>query len=209
MLDLMDSLLERLDEHWAKLVTASLFMAVGWLFGRRQAKSNWQKKEFLHRLNVSLNQIDNGTLRIRTLLEKTCHEVFLNEVAAEAVVAAARKTTEADPILRLSKDDYWYYLNAVLNEVSERFAEGQLRREMGLPVRTAHYLICLTWECDGAMRTRKIRAMLTRRELLESFPKEPPKFESPTHSTRWRTLEQLSRAWKAESHKFLSIELCV
>ena len=55
-------------------------------------------------------------LLIRTLLEKSCEEIFLNKVAVETIVAAARKTTERNPLLPLPKEDYWYYLNAVLNE---------------------------------------------------------------------------------------------
>lgn len=209
MLELVDALLERLDEHWAKLASAAGFMAVGWFFGRRRAKSDWQKKEFLHRLNVSLTTIHDGVLRIRTLLEKSCQDVFLNEVAAEAVVAAARKTSAEDPILPLPRDDYWYYLNAVLNEISERFAEGQIGRDLGKPVESARYLICMTCECDGAMRTRKIRAMLTRRSLLDSLPQDAPKFESPQHATRWRTLQQLAQTWRTEPHKFLEVEICM
>lgn len=209
MPELIDAIVEHLDDHWAKLVTAAVLMAVGWFFGRRRAKSDWQKKEFLHRLNISLNVIQDGTLRIRTLSEKSCRDVFLNEVAAEAVVAAARQTTAENPILPLTEDDYWHYLNAVLNEISEQFAEGQLRRDQGLPVTVATYLICLTCECDGAMRTRKIRAMVTRQELLDQLPAEPPTFESPKHSTRWRTLQQLSASWKAEPHKFLRVEICL
>lgn len=208
MLELIDALLERLDEHWAKLATAAGFMAVGWFIGRRRAKSDWQKKEFLHRLNVSLTSIQDGTLRIRTLLEKSCQDVFLNEVAAEAVVAAARSTSAEDPILPLAKDDYWYYLNAVLNEISEKFAVGQIRRDQGEPVTSARYLVCLTCECDGSMRTRKIRAMLTQRSLLDSLPEVAPKFESPQHSTRWRTLQQLAQTWRTQPHKFLEVEIC-
>lgn len=208
MWELIDALLDRLDGHWAQLVTAAAFMLVGWFFGQRRAKSDWRKKEFLHRLNISLTTLSEGTLRIRTLLEKSCADVFLNTLAADAIVAAARRTSSADSILPLERDDYWYYLNAVLNELSEKFADGQIRRDMGLPVTVANYLICLTCECDGAMRTRKIRAMVVRRDLLESLPQEAPKFESSSHTTRWRTLQQLAKTWQVEPHKFLSVELC-
>ena len=166
MQDLIRALLEQLEDHWVKFVTAALFMGIGWFFGKRRARSEWQRKEFLDRLNVSLTTISEGTLRIRTIIEKSCRDVFLNVVAAEAINAAARKTTEENPILPLPEGDYWYYLNAVLNEIAEKFAAGQIKRDLGLPVETARYLICLTCERAGAMRTQKVRAMMVRRSLL-------------------------------------------
>lgn len=209
MQELIRSLVEQFEEHWIKFVTAAVFMGIGWFFGKRRARSQWQKKEFLDRLNVSLTTISEGTLRIRTIIEKSCREVFLNSVAADEINAAARKTTEADPILPLSKEDYWYYLNAVLNEVAEKFADGQIKRDLGLPVQMTRYLICLTCEKAGAVRTQKVRAMLVQKKLLESLPSETPKFESPSHSTRWETLQFLAKTYRQEPHKFLELELCV
>ena len=209
MEELIETLFEHLEEHWVKFVTAGLFMGVGWFFGKRRARSEWAKKEFLDRLNVSLTSIENGTLRIRTIIEKSCQDVFLNSVAAEAINAAARKTTEENPILPLENEDYWYYLNAVLNEIAEKFAEGQLRRDLGLPVEVGTYLICLTCERAGAVRTQKVRAMLVRKSLLSNLPEKTPGFESPTHSTRWDTLQFLAKSYRTAPHQFLEVELCL
>lgn len=197
---LIETVFEQLTEHWVKFVTGAVFMAVGWYFGKRRAMARWQKKEFLDRLNVSLNVLQDGKLRIRTLLEKTCEEVFLNRVAAQNVMETARHTTESDPLLPLPKEDYWYYLNSVLNEVSERFADGQLRRDAGLPVTVTQYLICLTCEQAGAVRTRKVRAMLVQKSVLENMPEEQPELESPTHITRWETLQRMAEQWQ-ELHR--------
>ena len=209
MSELIETLFEQFEEHWVKFVTAALFMGVGWFFGKRRAKSEWAKKEFLDRLNVSLTSIDDGTLKIRTIIEKACQEVFLNTVAAEAINMAARQSTEEDPLLPLAEDDYWYYLNAVLNEIAEKFAEGQIRRDLGLPVEVGTYLICLTCEKAGAVRTQKVRAMLIRKSLLTKLPEKTPKFERPNHSTRWETLQFLAKSWKTAPHQFLEVELCM
>ena len=209
MSELIETLFEQFEEHWVKFVTAALFMGVGWFFGKRRAKSEWAKKEFLDRLNVSLTSIDDGTLKIRTIIEKACQEVFLNTVAAEAINMAARQSTEEDPLLPLAEDDYWYYLNAVLNEIAEKFAEGQIRRDLGLPVEVGTYLICLTCEKAGAVRTQKVRAMLIRKSLLTKLPEKTPKFESPDHSTRWEALQFLAKSWKTAPHQFLEVELCM
>ncbi len=59
---------------------------------------------------------------------------------------------------------------------------------MGVPVNAAVYLICITYENAGELKTRKIRAMIIRKTLLLNLPVEPPQFERPHHSTRYETL---------------------
>ena len=196
-------------DNWIKILTGLGLMLLGWLFGRWRHHAEWRRKQFLGRLNVSLNTIHDGTLRIRTLLEKSCSEVFLNAVAAEAVTSAARRTTPHNPLLPLHRGDYWYYLNSVLNEIAERFAEGEMRRNLGLPVTSARYLICLTCECAGEIRMRKVRAMVVQKGLLDKLPDVAPRFESPTHSTRWETLRLLAAEYRKNPHQFLEVEICV
>ena len=102
MNDLIATLLDYLHDHWIKVATAAGLMGAGWLLGRWRARSEWRRKEFLSRLNVSLNIVRDGKLHIRTLLEKSCEEVFLNSVAAERVMAAARRTSAAMATIRMS-----------------------------------------------------------------------------------------------------------
>jgi hypothetical protein len=135
--------------------------------------------------------------------------VFLHEIATERVLAAAKKTYAVNPILPLPADDRWFMLNAVLNELSEQFATGFVKRDMGLPVQTAVYLICLTYENDGALMTRKIRAMIVRKEFLLNLPKEPPKLERPHHIRRFLTLQQMAAAYAVDASNFFEVELCV
>ena len=198
-----------LQDHWIKFLTAAAFMAVGWIAGKRRARSEWKRKEFLNRVNISLNVIQDGTLRIRTIIEKTCDDIFLNSAAAADVMAAARRTTPQDAVLPLPQHEYWYYLNSILNEISEKFALGQIARDFGRPVQKEVYLLCLTCECAGEMRTRKIRAMMIRKSVLENLPAEQPKLESPSHITRWETLRQLSATWKTSPYRFLEMEICL
>lgn len=165
--------------------------------------------EFFDRLNISLNAIRDGTLTIRTIAEESCLEVFLNSVAVSALIDAARHTTAEDPLLELREHDYWYYLNAVLNKVAEKFGEGQIRRDMGLPVTAVHYVLCLTSESAGEVRTRKIRAMLIQKSLLLNLPNEEPKYESPTHATRWKTLKYLAAQFQRTPYKFREVEICI
>ena len=207
MQQLINTIIQVLEEHGVKVLVGLVSIWVGWLFGRRRAQADWKKQEFLDRLNVSLNVIEEGTLKIRTLSEKRCEDVFLNSVAAETVQKLARKTTATDPLLPIPKDDQWYYLNAVLNELSEQFALGHIRRDLGVPVQTAEYLVCLTCEQFGELRTRKVRAMVIRKSLLTNLPKEAPKLTASHHSTRWATLQFMAVEYARNPWRFLDVEL--
>jgi hypothetical protein len=194
-------------DHWQKILISLLSLLFGAWYGKHRAKRNWAKKEFLDRINFSLNSVVDGTLRIRTLVEKNVTEVFLNSVAVDKVNHAAGRTTEQSPFLPLAKEDRWFLLNAVLNEVSEKFAEGFLRRDLGLPVRSDTFLICLTNESAGDLRTRKIRAMVVQRKLLTALPADEPKYERPHHNVRWHTLHQMAAAYQTDPEQFLEVEL--
>lgn len=209
MQELLELILDGFFEHWAKVAVGALLMAIGWLVGWYRARRRWQRKEFFERINFSLNSIQNDKLLIRTIMEKSCDDVFLNKVAVSRLLESALKTSEKDPIVPLAKDDYWYYLNAVLNEVSEKFAAGFIRRDIGQKVESNCYLLCLTNEMDGAIRTRKLRAMMILAKDLENLPEEMPKLESKNHETRWRTLQTMAKRLAEKPHQFLRVELVI
>jgi hypothetical protein len=207
MVVFLESLLLALQEHAVKIIVGFAAMSAGWYFGRRRAQSSWLKREFLDRLNVSLNVIADGKLKIRTLSEKRCADVFLNSVASETIQRTARQTTATDPLLPLSKDDTWYYLNAVLNDLSEQFALGHLQQDLGMPVKSATYLVCLTCESFGELRTRKVRAMVMRKDALINLPKEQPQLAASHHTTRWATLQFMAAEYARNPWRFLEVEL--
>lgn len=205
--EIAEAVAELIRDNWLKLVMSAVLLGIGVWWGRWRTYVAWARKEFLGRLNISLNSIDSGVLKIRTLIEKDLQEVFLNRFAVETVKKAAARTTPENPLLPLADDDKWYLLNAALNEVSERFAEGYLRRDMGQPVTAAVYLVCLTNECAGTVRTRKIRAMVIAKETLLHLP-EQVEVESPSHVTRVETLRFLAEAYRRDPQDFLELELC-
>ena len=207
-------------EHWLKAVLPLVSLLFGLWWGRRRARREWRNKQFLSRVNTSLNTFEETPvghlLKIRTLSEKDALEVFLNQIAVERVQAATARTSKDDPLLPLG-EDAWYVLNAVLNEISEQFAAGHVRRDLGAATTTGRYLIALTYEHDGAMKTRKVRAMVIRKDRLETlFPPpsaeaDPPVLltERPNHATRLRTLRQLADAWRRDPSHFLEVEIDV
>ena len=205
----LSTIRDQLSDHGIKIAVAAAFTILGWLFGRWKAARDWRRREFFNRLNISLNSIIDGKLLIRTVAEKSCEEVFLNRVAVERLLQAAQNTTPNDPLVPLIPDDRWFYLNAILNEVSEKFSAGLFLREAARPHDAVRYLICLTNECDGDVRTRKIRAMVIRRDRLLSLPAEQPALESPHHSVRWKTLQHMQKRYATDPSLFLDVEILV
>lgn len=196
-----------IERHWSQIALTLLGLWIGAWWTRRRAARQWQRKEFIDRLNVSLNILADGKLQIRTILEASHEEIFLNRIAIDKVQRAARRTTEANPLLTLDKDDAWFLLNAVLNEISEKLAAGHVRRDMGLPTHTQRYVLALTYECAGAIRTRKVRAMMIKKETLLNLPKEMPLLDHENHKTRFRTLQVLADQYSRQPVLFAELEV--
>ena len=194
----------------AAITSTATFFAGRW-WGRYKASRQWHAKEFLDRVIVSLNIFADGYLKIRTVLERSVEEVFLNRLAIDKVEAACRKTTLENPIMPIDQKDRWFLLNFVLNAVAEHFVSGNIRQDAGQPVNVVKYALFLTCELVGEERIRKIRAMLVRVDVLENFPYEDamPKLENPWHADRIKTLRVAAALYKKEPDHFLTLEVCV
>jgi hypothetical protein len=200
---------ELFTDHWVKVAIGAGFLLVGWLFGWWRAHRRWIRKEFFERVNFSLNSIVDGKLQIRTLMENSADRVFLNRVAVHRLLTAAAKTNSSNPLIPLEKLDAWFYLNSALNEISEKFAAGFVRRDAGQPVQSHRMLICLTNEADGEIRTRKIRVMAVAEKTLRLLPDEIPALESINHKTRWKTLQIMKQRLETEPWLFMTVEVVV
>jgi hypothetical protein len=189
--------------------TATFFAGRWW--GRYKASRQWNAKEFLDRIIVSLNIFADGCLKIRTVMEKSIDEVFLNRVAIDKVEAAARATTLDRPVMPIAREDRWFLLNFVLNAVAEHFVTGHIRQDAGQPVTTGKYALFLTCELVGDERIRKVRAMLVRHDLLLDFPYQDslPRLENPWHADRIKTLRNAAELYKKEPDNFLMLEVCI
>lgn len=214
----MTELIQKLfhDAFYKILFGAGSVIVVGtWAWYR--ARSAWRRREYLDRLNFSLNSFDGKTLKIRTLLEESLESIMLNRIAVSMVRKGAHKARVDDPVLHFAKKDAWFILNAVLNTLSERFASGILKQdilrnskgETSTIIPTARYLFCLTCEKNAQVRTQKIRVMVIRKDLLESLPLQRPQLEREVHSTRWETLQKMAAAHRETPHDFLEVELSV
>jgi hypothetical protein len=136
-------------------------------WGRRRS---WKRKSFIRQVNFSLNDVRDGTLTLRTLLEDDAKKVWLNDYGVSLVLDAAAHTTVRQPFIAMRTEaDQGYVLRAALNVLSERFAELHVARTLGVASRSAEYVFGLTCEKYGDIRTRKLRVIIARPELLDAL----------------------------------------
>ena len=193
------------------VITTVASFLIGRYWGRYKAHREWRRKEFLNRVIVSLNIFADGYLKIRTVMERSLDDVFLNQIAIDKVMEAARKCRPDNPIMPIDKNDRWYILNFVLNAVAEHFVTGQVKQDAGEKVTVVRYALFLTAELVGDERIRKVRAMLVKQEHLREFPYTDslPKLENPWHEDRIKTLRKAAELYAKEPDNFLTLEVCV
>jgi len=212
-MNLPELISELVTDHWAKIVAGVLIFVAGRWWGRFLARRRFRRREFLDYLNVSLNTIyldgDRPTLGIRTLLEKPAKEVFLNPIAAEQFGQYARQTDETHSLVKIPKEHRWHFLNAVLNEVAEKFAAGAVAKDLGQPVTEQTYLLFLTREVDGDVRTHKPRAMLARKDHLVGRRYEELALERPHHRKRLATLKEALDLYLKDPGHFIEMKIAM
>jgi hypothetical protein len=208
----MAFLISFVQQHWTEAVASIVSLILGGLFGRWRAWKRFSNRAFYDRITVSLNYVEDGKFKIRTLLERSVTEVYRNTEMSRAVMEACAKKGRG-PLLALPEEDYWFYLNPVLNAISERFAEGYVRRESGMGGKEQTYLLFLTCENDegAAVRQYKIRAMLIRESVLLSTIDVTPEFRNEFQKGRWETLRKVreERATRPESKRIREVSVCV
>ena len=206
-----DSILKVVLSIGVPVASTILSFIVGRWWGNYRARRQWEHKDFLGRIIISVNMLQEGRLRIRTIMERTLEEIFPNAIAVQKVRDAALKTTVENPLLPIAKDDAWFLLNFVLNHIAEHFTQGLVKMDAGQPVTKVVYAIFLTCEKVGDERIRKVRAMMLRKDALENFPfaDSMPELENPWHSDRILTLRKAAEVYRAQPEQFLMLEVCV
>jgi hypothetical protein len=160
--------LEFMRPHWNTVALVVTWLGIGVAYMRRRAQ--WRGKQFLARVNFSLNYVADNGLAMRTLLETTAGEVWLNDFGVGRVLAAARRASVDQPFLTLPEaGDLDFANRAVLNVLSERFAEAYLAASLGRPVRVAPYVFGITCEKYGDIRTLKLRVLVIAEETLAAL----------------------------------------
>ncbi len=207
----LKELLEILKVAWHPAATVVMLLTVWATY--RKARLMWQRRHFMTRINFTINYIENGTLKFRTLREDDLGTILLNnEHGKKVVLRAAHRSTLDRPFLELPRRDAWTVLNAILNELSEQFAVGHLARSMGAPVKSQWYVFGLTCEKHREVRMNKLRVMIIEKSLLENIDRyEDLRFERESHHIRLQTLKRMREIQldPTRSHNLMEIELPV
>lgn len=194
-------MLDFLKDYWELVLLVATWLFLGYLALRK--RRDWSRKRFVQQVNFSLNYVEDGTLMLRTLLEASALDVWLNDYGVGLVKNAAAKTTVDQPFLRLSnRSDMAYVKRAVLNVLSERFSEVFIAKAVGRPVETAMFTYGLTWEVYGGIRTQKLRVIIMRTDdlnaMFEGSGGHDLKVVRESHRDRLTTLEIMYRLSKSK-----------
>jgi hypothetical protein len=196
-------------DNWELVLLLITWSAIGAVSIRRQ--HDWRHRRFTQQVNFSLTtpveRAGSETLLLRTLLEESAANVWLNEFGVSRVLKAARVTTREDPFLRIvQRRDRDLVMNAVLNVLSERFSDAFVARAVGVPIKTGVFLFGLTWERYGEMKTQKLRVILVKRTDLERlFDKASGERElgviEDSHRPRIETLRRMFELWSSSNQE--------
>jgi hypothetical protein len=165
---------EFIRQYGGALSLAFTWGAFAWIYLAK--RSDWSRKQFLSHVNFSLNYVSAGRLVMRTLVEVSAQNVWMNELGVHTVRRAASRTTSKQPFVELADEsDMNFVYRAVLNVLSEKFADAYLAESMGIPVESSEYRFAITMERYKDIRTLKLRVLLaSTRDLETVFAPNPP-----------------------------------
>lgn len=195
MMERFNEVLTWLGKHGGTLGLIATWAGILWVYVRR--RFDWHQKQFTGQVNFSLNYVVNNALAMRTLRESTVSDVWLNDYGIKLVLDAARRTSEAQPFIRLPNQQDMQFLNrAALNALSECFAATYVAEALGQPVKTGRFIFGITYERYDIMRTFKFRVLLMEEETLKRLfgPNgvwQELEVKSPILQARLRTLKAL------------------
>jgi hypothetical protein len=165
MMQQLRDFMEYMRPYWPTVALIVTWVCIFLLYLRQ--RFHWGKKQFLGRVNLSLNYVARGTLVMRTLAEWESSALWSNAYGVALVTKAAGKTTVEQPFIRLKQSrDVEFVNRAVLNAISQQFAPVHLAAALGAPVRLANFLFALTYERYKEIRTLKLRVLLIEEETL-------------------------------------------
>jgi hypothetical protein len=157
--------LNALRQHSSTIALIITWVGIAFVYWRRRVQ--WARKQFMNQVNFSLNYVTNDAIAMRTLLETTAQHVWLNEYGVKKVFAAAQKTTVENPFIVLDDQADQDFINrAVLNVLSERFAESFLAQALGVPVQHGNFCFAITFERFDEIRTLKTRVLIMEEQLM-------------------------------------------
>jgi hypothetical protein len=194
-MDTLNAIFDWLAGHFAIIGLVLTWAGIALVYFRR--RSEWAQKQFADQVNFSLNYVRDETLAMRTLLECTVKDVFLNDFGVRLIHAAAKHTTVEQPFVHLdSKEDREFLNRCVQNALSERFASSFVAEALGVAGRMGKFIFAITYERYPDMRTLKYRVcLMAEQTLVELFGPggkgDSLKVTNPVFLSRLKTLRAL------------------
>jgi len=213
MMQQIRDFMETMRPYWPTVALAATWLGI--VFISLRQRFHWGKKQFLSRVNLSVNYLADGKLAMRTLAERRATDIWPNDYGVSLVMKAAAKTTVAQPFIRLKQQKDVEFVNrAVLNAISEQFAMVYLAAAIGVPVRTAIFLFALTYERYEAIRTLKLRVLLIEENTLRRLfgpegAAEQLAVRDVVMASRLQTLRLMHKLYVKEPEALGRIELGV
>jgi hypothetical protein len=195
--------LDLILDHWELALLLATWSLIGVFAIKR--RYDWRQRRFTQQVNFSLNSLAEAdgshTLQLRTLLEDSAAQVWINDYGVGRVLKAARRTTVENPFLKIVESrDRDLVMIAVLNVLSERFSDAFVARVLGIPAKTEPFLFGLTWERYGEMKTQKLRVMVIKRSDLQAMfgdgtDSREISVAEASHRPRINTLRRMYALW--------------
>jgi len=158
---------EALKPHYSMIVL--ILSWIGFLYVWWRRRSAWRNKEFLGRVNFSLNFFGD-TLYFRTLLEMETTAFLPNSHGVGILQAAAQRTTAEQPFIEIANSaDRDYMYRAVVNALSVVCPQAFVAKALGAPVRCGTFRFALTCERYPEIRTIKLRVLLIEEGALREY----------------------------------------
>lgn len=191
-MELLRQLLDLTRHNVSTLGLLFTWGGIAWVYYRKRA--DWRRKQFLTHVNFSMNFVSDGRMAMRTLMETPAQSVWLNDLGVKKVARAAAKTTPDQPFVGLDDPaDMDFVYRAVLNVLSEKFAEAYLAETLGLPVKAKDYLFAVTFERYSDIRTLKLRVLIVSENDLETHfgPDSKIALPSDIYKARLKTMRAM------------------
>jgi len=209
----MAAIITFLQEHWTEAVASIISLLVGGFIGRWRAWKRFADRAFYDRITVSLNYVEDGHFKIRTLLERSSMELFRRHGNGPRRHGSLLEKGPR-PALGLAGQGLLGTTSTLSSMRSrERFAEGYIRREAGTGATEQTYLLFLTCENDegAAVCQRKVPAMMIREQVLLSTIDITPQFRNEFQKARWETLRKVREelATNPETKRIRRVSICV
>jgi hypothetical protein len=106
------------------------------------------------------------------------------------------------------EDDYKAVYGPLISLVSEKCSnEHAIDLALGRPMDEYRFVIALTYERLSNRRARHLRGMVMWEEALLGLPAECPRVDKEEHKTRFRTLQEIARQYRAHPERFGTVSV--